>query len=57
MKTIRLTIDLKYDDEIMHGDDVEAIEWFYDDILMGNLILHSSEMGDEIGRVTVISNP
>jgi hypothetical protein len=52
--TLRLEIELTYDGDIMHGDDVEAIEWFRYHILMGaegKLLLHSNEIGDEIGTV------
>ena len=31
MKTIKLEIELTYDDNIMHGDDPDAIKWFYQD--------------------------
>ena len=62
MKTIKLEIELTYDDIIMHGDDPDAIKWFYKDTLekeltnedYPNLILHSNEIGDEVGVVKVI---
>ena len=62
MKTIKLEIELTYDDNIMHEDDPDAIKWFYKDILekeltnedCPNLILHSNEIGDEVGVVKVI---
>jgi hypothetical protein len=58
MKTIKLTIELTYNNKIMHGNDKESIEWFYNYILKSrrknDLILHSNEIGDEIGTVKVI---
>jgi hypothetical protein len=56
MKTIRLTIDLTYDDEFMHGDEPEGIEWF-ENILLGD-DLHLSDFGDVgdiLGSVKVIA--
>jgi hypothetical protein len=59
MKTIKLTIELTYNDKFMHGNDKESIEWFYNDILKSrkknDLILHSNDIGDEIGTVKVLT--
>jgi hypothetical protein len=55
MKTLRLVIELDYDNVLWHGDDEPALEWFRDEILGGPLILHSYEAGDEIGEVRVVS--
>jgi hypothetical protein len=49
-----LIIKLTYDPELMHGNDPDAIDWFEKDILGGELILHSNELGDEVGRVEVL---
>lgn len=59
-KTLRLHVELTYDPDLAHGDDLEAIEWFFSEILMRNgidndLILHCNEIGDEIGTIKVIS--
>jgi len=58
MKTLKLEIELKYDAKMMHGNDKESIGWFYEDILMSHrkkdLILHSNEIGDEVGEVKVL---
>ena len=59
-KTLRLTVELTYDPDLAHGDDPEAIEWFYEQTLMRKgvdelLILHCNEIGDEIGTIKVIS--
>ena len=54
MKKIKLVIQLEYDDEIMHSNDKESIDWFHEDILIGAggaLLLHSNEIGDCIGKV------
>ena len=56
MKTERLMIELEYDDDVMHGKiSQEALEWFWLDVMGGELILHSNEIGDEVGKVKVIS--
>ena len=54
MKTMRLEIELTYDDDVMHGNDVGAFEWFKDEVLGGELVLHSNEIGDAVGMVKVI---
>ncbi len=54
MKTIKMVIELEYDNEMMHGEDQEAIDWFQNDILLGKgglLMLHSNEIGDHVGDV------
>jgi len=56
MKTIKLTVELKYDDKMMHGDDKESIDWFYNYILKKDkLFLHSNEIGDEVGTIKVLN--
>lgn len=58
MKTIRLEIELTYDADILHGFDRESIRWFCENVLSGTgeerLILHSNEIGDEVGDVKVL---
>ena len=53
MRKIKMIIELTYDAEMMHGNDPEAIEWFEKEILGGELILHSNELGDEVGKVRI----
>jgi len=60
MPKLYLEIELSYPDHV-HGTDPESEEWFKNEILMGNtledgkeLVLHSNEIGDEIGLVRVI---
>jgi len=57
MKTVKLEIELTYDDELMHGDDPEAIEWF-NRIVFGpgaDLTLYeNSEIGDDVGTVKAL---
>jgi len=55
MRTLRLVIELDYDNELWHGDEEVAREWFRDEILGGPLMLHSNEAGDEVGEVRVVS--
>lgn len=58
MKTLKLEIELTYDDDMMHsGDngDKDAKDWFFRDVLAGELELFDKvEIGDEIGKVKVI---
>jgi len=58
MKTIKIIAELRYDDKIMHDKDKESIDWFYNDILKSkrknDLVLHSNEIGDEIGTIKII---
>jgi len=53
---LQLTIELDYDAETMHGDEKDAVDWFYNGILRGdNLLLHDNgDIGDTIGTVKVI---
>ena len=56
MKTIRLTVDLTYDQEVMHGDDEEAIAWFNGILAGKDLMLGDfGELGDMIGSVKVVT--
>lgn len=55
MKTIKMIVEFTYDEEVMHHDDEEAIEWFFRDIIKGEaLSVHSNEIGDFIGEIRVI---
>jgi hypothetical protein len=56
MKTIRLTIDLTYDDELMHEGDPEGIEWFKSILLGDSLQLFEfGDICDTLGSVKVIA--
>jgi len=54
MKTIKLLVELTYNNDTMHGDDPDGIVWFNDEILGDDLILHSNELGDEVGLIKVL---
>jgi hypothetical protein len=59
MRTLRLIVDLTYDEQIMHGEDKESINWFFENVMRNNtvneqLILHSNYIGDEVGEIKVI---
>ena len=59
MKKLQLAVELCYDDEIYHGDDEDSIEWFNTDIIgKGDkgLALHSDEVGDRVGDITVLGS-
>lgn len=51
---LKMFIELEYDADTMHDEDGKA--WFFDEILgdKEGLILYSNELGDEVGRVTVL---
>lgn len=53
MKKIKFEAVLTYDNKIMHGNDKESRDWFFNEILKDKLILHSNEIGDEIGTVKI----
>ena len=56
MKTIKIEVELTYDDNVMHGDDQDAIDWFVYDVLLNpdeDLILHSNDIGDMLGTVKI----
>lgn len=55
MSKVKMLVELEYDAEIIHGDDQDAIGWFFCDILPNDLlILHSNEIGDNIGTIEVL---
>lgn len=55
-KSLTLVVALEYDVELMHGDDLEAKDWFFEEILGGDhLTLHDNgDLGDEVGKVKLI---
>jgi len=58
MAKIVMTVELDYDAEAMHGGDDEAKAWFFGEILheeIGELLLHSCNLGDTVGKVRVVS--
>ena len=61
MKTLKLLVELTYDEDQMHGEDPESIRWFRDEILMcenrEDLLLHSNEIGDTVGSIRVLQLP
>ncbi len=56
MAKIKLEIELEYDDFAYGGesDDSSEREWFRNDLLGDELILHSNLVGDEVGCVKVL---
>ena len=56
MKTIKLDVELTYDEDLMYGEDKDAKEWFFKDVLSGGLSLHSNEIGDSVGSIKVLNN-
>lgn len=61
MSKIRMLVELEYDAETAHSGDKDkaAKQWFMDQVLLnkteaGRLILHSNEIGDELGTLHVL---
>ena len=54
MTKLKMTVELTYNADLMHGDDTESINWFHNLLKNDELILHSNEIGDEIGTVRVL---
>ena len=52
-KTIRLTIDLTYDAQTMHGDDPDDIEWFQE-LLRGDNLQICGPGATMLGAVKVV---
>ena len=51
---VQMLIELDYDADVMHENDPASIAWFRNEIMRGELLLHSNELGDEVGSVRVI---
>ena len=54
MKTIKLLVELTYDNDAMHEDDADSIAWFKDEVLGGEMVAWSNEIGDELGFIKVL---
>ena len=55
MRTIRLTVDLTYNEQVMHSNEPEEIEWFKSILLGDHLQLGDfGDLGDMIGSVKVV---
>ncbi len=55
MKTLRMVVDFTYNSSMMYGDCEEGRDWFFNDILKSDdLTLHSLEVGDVVGAITVV---
>ena len=54
MKTVKLLVELTYNNDTMHGDDPDGIVWFNDEILGGEVVVWSNEIGDELGFIKVL---
>ena len=52
-RKIQLLVDLETDYDAFSIDESER-DWFKNDILGGDLILHSNLVGDEVGTITVL---
>lgn len=57
MATISLTVELEFDDSVYpaYSDDEDEREWFRNHLLRDDLILFSNLVGDEFGRVRLLS--
>ena len=58
MSKVRLFIEVEIRDALMWGEggpDADALRWFERDVLGHGLILHSNEIGDEVGPMRVLA--
>ena len=53
MRTLIVTARITYDDDLMHGTCWESHAWFFNTVLTAPLIVHSNEIGDEIGTMVI----
>ena len=52
---VKMLVEFDYDETVAYGNDLGARKWFFESILGGDdLILHSQEIGDEIGTIKVL---
>ena len=54
MKTIKMLVELTYNNDIMHEEDADGIAWFKDEVLGGEVVAWSNEIGDELGFIKVL---
>jgi hypothetical protein len=54
MKTVKMLVELTYDNDMMHEDDADGIAWFNDEVLGGEVVAWSNEIGDELGFIKVL---
>lgn len=55
-RTLTMVVELTYETELMHEDSPEGFAFFHNDILngeSGQLLLHSSELGDTVGSISI----
>lgn len=54
-RTLRLVVDLSYDQKLWHGNDEDAKRWF-ESVLLGDCLalLDCGDAGDVIGSVKVV---
>jgi hypothetical protein len=57
MKTLKMTVELTYDDTMWHRDDEEDRAWFFNEVLLGaDLQLGDvGDVGDMIGDIKVLT--
>ncbi|MDB4261421.1 hypothetical protein N9878_01000 [bacterium] len=53
MRTIKLEVELIYDDELMHGNDKAAIAWFEHYLKSEKNTLFNAEVGDDVGEIKI----
>lgn len=52
-KQLKIEAVITYEPDIMYGNDEESKKWFFEEILKDELVLHSNEIGDEIGTMKI----
>jgi 6-phosphogluconate dehydrogenase (decarboxylating) len=56
MKTLKMTVELTYDDELMHGGDSKfGKDWFFYEVLEGPdlQLVDFGDVGDVLGTIKV----
>lgn len=52
---VKMLVEFDYDEKTAYGNNPEARQWFFENILGGDdLLLLSLEVGDEIGAIKVL---
>jgi hypothetical protein len=57
MKTLKMTVELIYDDSLWHRDDGEDRAWFFNEVLLGGDLQLGDvgDVGDMIGDIKVLT--
>lgn len=54
MATLGLIVNFEYDDNLMHGDDKAAKDWFLYLLENQKHIVRNQDIGDDIGVIEIV---